>query len=83
MKITPAHDQNDYDCGKRNNLDFINIIDDSGNITSDGGHFAVSAFCVYSQNITYIGPCSPILPLHGNPERCIANIKYQQDTDKY
>ena len=25
LKITPAHDFNDYDVGKRNNLDIINI----------------------------------------------------------
>lgn len=40
VKITPAHDQNDADCGKRNNLDVINIIDDNGNITAEGGKFA-------------------------------------------
>jgi len=40
VKITPAHDHNDYECGKRNNLDFITIIDDHGNITKEGGQFA-------------------------------------------
>ena len=25
VKITPAHDPNDYECGKRNNLEFITI----------------------------------------------------------
>ena len=48
MKITPAHDQNDYDCGKRNNLNFINIIDDTGNITAEGGQFAVSVLFKFS-----------------------------------
>jgi valyl-tRNA synthetase len=41
VKITPAHDQNDYDVGKRHNLPFINIIDDQGNITGDCGQFSV------------------------------------------
>lgn len=30
VKITPAHDQNDYQTGKRNNLEFINIYTDNG-----------------------------------------------------
>ncbi|CAN3375512.1 hypothetical protein DIURU_005750 [Diutina rugosa] len=30
VKITPAHDQNDYNTGKRNNLEFINIYTDDG-----------------------------------------------------
>jgi valyl-tRNA synthetase len=37
VKITPAHDPNDFECGKRNNLAFINIIDDKGLITAEGG----------------------------------------------
>lgn len=30
MKITPAHDPNDFMTGKRHNLEFINIFDDNG-----------------------------------------------------
>lgn len=41
VKITPAHDQNDYDCGKRHDLPFITMIDDEGNITNDCGQFSV------------------------------------------
>ncbi|XP_071802755.1 valine--tRNA ligase-like [Asterias amurensis] len=33
VKITPAHDPNDYDVGKRHNLEFITMITDDGNIT--------------------------------------------------
>ena len=33
VKITPAHDHNDYECGKRNDLEFIEMIDDDGLIT--------------------------------------------------
>jgi valyl-tRNA synthetase len=40
VKITPAHDAYDFECGKRHNLEFITIIDDKGLITSDGGKFA-------------------------------------------
>ena len=41
VKITPAHDPNDFRTGKRPNLEFINILDDSGCIGSNGtGPFA-------------------------------------------
>ena len=33
VKITPAHDHNDYECGKRHSLPFVEMIDDEGNIT--------------------------------------------------
>lgn len=32
VKITPAHDHNDYECGKRHSLSFVEMIDDEGNI---------------------------------------------------
>ena len=41
VKITPAHDANDFECGKRHNLPFITIIDDKGVITKEGAQFAV------------------------------------------
>ena len=37
VKITPAHDPNDYECGKRHNLEFINIFTDDGKINENGG----------------------------------------------
>ncbi|KAK1302318.1 Valine--tRNA ligase [Acorus calamus] len=37
VKITPAHDPNDFDVGKRHCLEFINIFTDDGNINSNGG----------------------------------------------
>ncbi|KAL3156713.1 hypothetical protein ABBQ38_000987 [Trebouxia sp. C0009 RCD-2024] len=39
VKITPAHDPNDYATGKRHNLDCINILDDDGRINAHGGQF--------------------------------------------
>ena len=39
VKVTPAHDPNDYDCGKRNGLEFINIFTDEGRINENGGKF--------------------------------------------
>ncbi|XP_077987163.1 valine--tRNA ligase-like [Glandiceps talaboti] len=40
VKITPAHDHNDYDVGKRHDLPFLTMIDDNGNITDVGQQFA-------------------------------------------
>ncbi|EPS67721.1 hypothetical protein M569_07052, partial [Genlisea aurea] len=37
VKITPAHDPNDFEVGKRHNLEFINIFTDDGKINSNGG----------------------------------------------
>uniref|UniRef100_A0A0C9S2L0 Valine--tRNA ligase, mitochondrial n=1 Tax=Wollemia nobilis TaxID=56998 RepID=A0A0C9S2L0_9CONI len=37
VKITPAHDPNDFAVGKRHNLDFINIFTNDGMINSNGG----------------------------------------------
>ncbi|CAH1766226.1 10420_t:CDS:10, partial [Entrophospora sp. SA101] len=39
VKITPAHDFNDYEVGKRHNLKFINILNDDGTINENGGPF--------------------------------------------
>ena len=36
VKITPAHDFNDYDVGKRNNLEIINIFEKNGSINKNG-----------------------------------------------
>lgn len=36
VKITPAHDHNDYGVGERHNLKFITMIDDNGNIRDVG-----------------------------------------------
>jgi valyl-tRNA synthetase len=39
VKITPAHDPNDYECGKRNKLEFINILNLDGTINANGGKY--------------------------------------------
>ena len=36
VKITPAHDQNDYEIGNRHNLEQISIFDDLGYVTNTG-----------------------------------------------
>ncbi|MDX2495322.1 MAG: valine--tRNA ligase, partial [Desulfuromusa sp.] len=39
VKITPAHDFNDFEIGKRHNLEFINVLDESGMINENGGSY--------------------------------------------
>ena len=40
VKITPAHDPNDFEVGKRHNLPEINILDDDATINNLGGKYA-------------------------------------------
>mgnify|MGYP000435890827 CR=1 FL=1 len=39
VKITPAHDPNDFEVGKRHNLPVINILNDDATINKNGGKF--------------------------------------------
>ena len=40
VKITPAHDPNDFEVGKRHNLPVINILNDDATINENGAEFA-------------------------------------------
>lgn len=40
VKITPAHDPNDFEVGKRHNLPEINIMNDDATINENGGKYA-------------------------------------------
>jgi len=40
VKITPAHDPNDYECGKRNGLKFVTIFTDEGIVVDGYGKFS-------------------------------------------
>ncbi len=39
VKVTPAHDPNDYACGLRNDLPMINILNPDASINEEGGEF--------------------------------------------
>ena len=39
VKITPAHDPNDFEVGKRHNLPIINIMNDDATINKNGGKY--------------------------------------------
>jgi valyl-tRNA synthetase len=40
VKVTPAHDVNDYEVGKRHDLEFITIFDEAGILNNECGEFA-------------------------------------------
>ncbi|HEY8712713.1 MAG TPA: valine--tRNA ligase [Thermoanaerobaculia bacterium] len=37
VKVTPAHDKNDYEAGKRDNLPQLQVIDETGRMTKEAG----------------------------------------------
>ncbi|MCH2230780.1 MAG: valine--tRNA ligase [Crocinitomicaceae bacterium] len=39
LKVTPAHDTNDYDLGKKHNLETIDILNDNGTLNANGLHY--------------------------------------------
>lgn len=39
LKVTPAHDFNDYDLGKKHNLEFINILNVDGTLNENAGPY--------------------------------------------
>jgi valyl-tRNA synthetase len=40
LKVTPGHDENDFEIGKRHNLQFLNIMNPDGTINENGGPYA-------------------------------------------
>src|SRR5207253_4443661 len=40
VKVTPAHDANDYACGQRHKLPMVNILNPDGSINANGGPYA-------------------------------------------
>ena len=39
VKMTPAHDPNDFDVGLRHNLEVIRVLDDNGRVNAEGGKY--------------------------------------------
>ena len=40
LKVTPAHDPNDYELGQKHNLPSIDLFNDDGTLNSNGAHYA-------------------------------------------
>ncbi len=51
VKVTPAHDPNDFHLGQRHNLPMINILNKDGSINQEGGEFAGQDRFVARENI--------------------------------
>ncbi|ABA22592.1 valyl-tRNA synthetase [Trichormus variabilis ATCC 29413] len=51
VKVTPAHDPNDFEMGKRHNLPFINILNKDGTLNANGGEFAGQDRFVARKNV--------------------------------
>jgi valyl-tRNA synthetase len=39
VKVTPAHDPNDFEMGQRHNLEFVRVINEEGKMTNKAGEF--------------------------------------------
>jgi valyl-tRNA synthetase len=39
LKVTPAHDANDFEIGKRHNLEIVKVIDDDGKMNENAVHY--------------------------------------------
>ncbi|MFM7602814.1 MAG: valine--tRNA ligase [Pseudanabaena sp.] len=51
VKITPAHDPNDFEMGKRHQLPLINILNKDGSINENGGEFQGQERFVARKNV--------------------------------
>ena len=40
VKVTPAHDPNDFEAGRRHNLPKVRVIDETGKMTAEAGRYA-------------------------------------------
>ena len=52
VKITPAHDPNDYEVGNRHTLPFITIFTDEGIVSEGCGQFTVGVAALVYVNIS-------------------------------
>ncbi len=51
VKVTPAHDPNDFEMGKRHNLPFINIMNKDGSLNENAGEFQGQDRFIARQNV--------------------------------
>ena len=74
VKITPAHDPNDYEVGKRHNLEIINIMSETGHIVQGYGKFSglsmLDARKAIVEELDKTGALVKIEPYAHNVGRC-------------
>ncbi len=82
VKITPAHDPNDFEVGKRHDLPEINIMNDDGTINEKGGKYAgmdrYEARKAIVEDLTELGLLVKIEPHNhnvGTHDRCHTTVE--------
>ena len=74
VKITPAHDPNDFEVGKRHNLEEIRVLNDDGSINSLGGKYEgldrYEARKVMVKELEDLGLMEKIEPISHNVGAC-------------
>ncbi|MBI1791628.1 MAG: valine--tRNA ligase [Acidobacteria bacterium] len=77
VKVTPAHDPNDFECGKRHSLPSIKVIAESGAMTAEAGAYAgLDRFAARARvvaDLEKLGLLDKIEPYHlsvGQCDRC-------------
>jgi valyl-tRNA synthetase len=55
LKITPAHDRNDYEIGQKHGLDTINMLNEDGTLNENGGIYAgLDRFAARKSIVAYL-----------------------------
>lgn len=74
VKITPAHDPNDFEVGLRHNLDVIRVIGDDGTMNEQAGKYkgmsALDCRNAIVEELKGLGALVKIEPLHHNVGHC-------------
>lgn len=78
LKITPAHDINDYNIGQKYNLESLDILNDDGTLNQKGGRYAgMDRFAVRRQIVLDLNQAG----LLEKEEEYINNVGYSERTN--
>ena len=82
VKITPAHDPNDFEVGKRHNLPEINVMNDDGTINANGGKYegmdryeARKAIVAELESMGLLVKVVPHVHVVGTHDRCKTTVE--------
>ena len=82
VKITPAHDPNDFEVGKRHNLPEINVMNDDGTINANGGKYegmdryeARKAIVAELESMGLLVKVVPYVHAVGTHDRCKTTVE--------
>ena len=54
VKITPAHDPNDYEVGERHNLPVVRVMNDDGTMAENAGKYAGMEMCIRDRLLLHV-----------------------------